>query len=124
MADDLATRGRAVRTQLWGEQSIPRGDAFLNEFDPGFAKHLNEQIFGEVWNRPGLPIKTRSIMTVAVLMALGRSHELRLHMQGALNLGISKEELKEIIVHVSHYSGVPTAVEGIRAFTDVTAPPK
>ena len=124
MADDAATRGRAVRAQLWGEQSIARGDAFLEGFDPGFAKYLNEQIFGGVWSRPGLPIKTRSIMIVAVLMALGRAHELRLHMQGALNLGITKEELKEIVVHVSHYSGVPTAIEAIRALADVTAPPK
>jgi 4-carboxymuconolactone decarboxylase len=57
-------------------------------------------------------------------MALGRGQELRLHMRGALNLGITPEELKEIVVHVSQYSGVPTAIEGIRAFTDATAPAK
>lgn len=124
MADDLATQGRAMRTRLWGAQALANGDTFLNKFDPGFAKYLNEQLFGEVWNRPGLPTKTRSIMTVAVLMALGRGQELRLHMRGALNLGISEEELKEIIVHVSHYSGVPTAIEGIRAFAETTAPAK
>jgi 4-carboxymuconolactone decarboxylase len=121
MTDDLATQGRDIRTRLWGEQALTNADAFLNNFDPGFAKHLNEQLFGEVWNRPGLPTKTRSIMTVAVLMALGRGQELRLHMRGALNLGVTPEELKEIVVHVSHYSGVPTAIEGIRAFTEVTA---
>ena len=124
MADDLATQGRAIRTRLWGEQALENADRFLDGFDPGFAKHLNEQLFGEVWNRPGLPTRTRSIMTVAVLMALGRGQELRLHMRGALNVGVTEAELKEIVVHVSHYSGVPTAIEGIRAFTEVTAPAK
>lgn len=124
MADDLAAQGRAMRTRLWGEQGLANAEKFLEKFDPRFAKYLNEQLFGEVWNRPGLPTKTRSIMTVAVLLALGRSHELRLHMRGALNLGITPDELKEIIVHVAHYGGVPTAIEGIRAFGEVTAPAK
>jgi 4-carboxymuconolactone decarboxylase len=124
MASELENKGREIRTKLWGEQALKGADEFLKNFDQGFAKLLNDQLFGEIWNRPGLPAKSRSMITVAVLMALGRPQELRLHMRGALNLGITKEELKEIIVHVSQYSGVPTAIEGIRAFTEVTAPPK
>jgi 4-carboxymuconolactone decarboxylase len=122
MTDDLANKGAEIRTQLWGERALENADDFLNSFDPDFAKHLNEQLFGAIWNRPGLPLKTRSIMTVAVLMALGRGPELRLHMRGALNLGVTPAELKEVVVHVSHYSGVPTAIEAIRAFNDATAP--
>jgi len=113
-----------VRTRLFGEDSLKASDAFLENFDPGFAKYLNEQLFGTVWNRPGLPTETRSMITVAVLMALGRGQELRLHMRGALNNGVTADELKEIIVHVTHYSGVPTAIEGIRAFTEITTPAK
>jgi 4-carboxymuconolactone decarboxylase len=124
MASELENKGREIRTKLWGEQALKGADEFLKNFDPGFAKLLNDQLFGEIWNRPGLPTKTRSMITVAVLMALGRPQELRLHMRGALNLGITPQELKEIIVHVSQYSGVPTAIEGIRAFSEVTAPPK
>jgi 4-carboxymuconolactone decarboxylase len=124
MASELENKGREIRARLWGEQALKGADEFLKNFDQGFAKLLNDQLFGEIWNRPGLPTKTRSMITVAVLMALGRPQELRLHMRGALNLGITPEELKEIIVHVSQYSGVPTAIEGIRAFTEVTAPPK
>ncbi len=89
-------------------------------FDEGFATFLNEQLFGTIWNRPGLPVKLRSLITMTALMALGRGPELRLHMRGALNLGIPPEEIKELIVHVSQYSGVPTAIEAIRAFTEVT----
>jgi len=118
---DVAQQGRDIRTKLFGEESLKMADDFLNNFDEGFARYLNDGLFGEVWNRPGLEPKIRSFMTVAVLIALGRAQEMRLHMRGALNLGITEGELKEIIVHVSHYSGVPTAIEAIRAFSEVTA---
>jgi len=124
MADDSAKKGMEVRTKLFGEKAAQDGDAFLRNFDEGFATFLNEQLFGTIWSRPGLPIKLRSLLTMTALMALGRGPELRLHMRGALNLGIPPEEIKELIVHVSQYSGVPTAVEAIRAFNEVTALPK
>jgi alkylhydroperoxidase/carboxymuconolactone decarboxylase family protein YurZ len=124
MSDDSAKKGMEVRTKLFGEKAARDGDAFLRNFDEGFATFLNEQLFGTIWSRPGLPIKLRSLLTMTALMALGRGPELRLHMRGALNLGIPPEEIKELIVHVSQYSGVPTAVEAIRAFNEVTAPPK
>jgi len=124
MSDDTAKKGMEVRTKLFGEKAAKDGDAFLRNFDEGFATFLNEQLFGTIWSRPGLPIKLRSLLTMTALMALGRGPELRLHMRGALNLGIPPEEIKELIVHVSQYSGVPTAVEAIRAFNEVTAPPK
>ena len=124
MADDAAKKGMELRTKLFGEKAAQDGDAFLRKFDVGFATFLNEQLFGTIWNRPGLPTKLRSMLTMTALMALGRGPELRLHMRGALNLGIPPEEIKELIVHVSQCSGVPTAVEAIRAFNEVTAPPK
>ena len=124
MANEAAKQGLQVRTQLWGEKQAKSGNEFLREFDEGFATFLNEQLFGTIWARPGLPIKTRSMITLAALMALGRGPELRLHMRGALNLGITQNELKELIIHLSQYSGVPTAVEAIRAFREVTEPQK
>ena len=124
MSDDSAKKGMEVRTKLFGEKAAQDGDTFLRNFDEGFATFLNEQLFGTIWSRPGLPIKLRSLLTMTALMALGRGPELRLHMRGALNIGIPPEEIKELIVHVSQYSGVPTAVEAIRAFNEVTAPPK
>jgi alkylhydroperoxidase/carboxymuconolactone decarboxylase family protein YurZ len=124
MSDESAKKGMEVRTKLFGEKAAQDGDKFLRNFDEGFATFLNEQLFGTIWSRPGLPIKMRSLLTMTALMALGRGPELRLHMRGALNLGIPPEEIKELIVHVSQYSGVPTAIEAIRAFNEVTAPPK
>ena len=124
MADDLTRKGMEVRTQLFGEKAAKAGHEYLSEFDPGFANFLNDQVFGAVWGRPGLAIKTRSFITMAALLALGRGPELKIHMRGALNLGISKEEIKELIIHLSQYSGVPTAVEAMRVYREITEPKK
>lgn len=124
MAGDLEKKGLELRTQLFGEKNAKSGHEYLKQFDEGFANILNEQLFGTIWTRPGLPVKTRSMITMAALMALARGPELRLHMRAALNLGITQQELKELIVHLSQYSGVPTAVEAIRAFREVTEPKK
>ena len=122
MTNDLAAQGNDIRTRLWGAEGLERADQFLASFDPGFARYLNEQLFGTVWNRPGIPVATRSMITVAVLIALGKGQEMRLHMNGARNLGVTDDELREIIVHVAHYAGVPAAIEGIRAYSEITAP--
>jgi 4-carboxymuconolactone decarboxylase len=122
MADDLQKKGMDLRTQLFGEKAAKAGHEYLKEFDEGFANFLNEQVFGNIWTRPGLPTKLRSFITMSALMALGRGPELRIHMRGALNLGITKEEIKELIIHISQYSGVPTAVEAIRVLREVTEP--
>jgi alkylhydroperoxidase/carboxymuconolactone decarboxylase family protein YurZ len=122
MADDKEKKGMEVRTQLFGEAAAKAGTEYMKQFDEGWSEFLNNQLFGTIWVRPGLPIKTRSIITMAALMALARGAELRMHMRAALNLGISKEEIKEMIIHLSQYSGVPTAVEAMRVFRDVTEP--
>jgi 4-carboxymuconolactone decarboxylase len=124
MADDLQKKGMELRSQLFGEKAAKGGHEYLKEFDEGFANFLNEQVFGNFWTRPGLPAKSRSMITMAALMALGRGPELKIHMRGALNLGITPAEIKELIIHLSQYSGVPTAVEAIRTFREVTEPKK
>jgi 4-carboxymuconolactone decarboxylase len=124
MADDLQKKGMDLRSQLFGEKAAKGGHEYMKEFDEGFANFLNEQVFGNFWTRPGLPTKTRSMITMAALMALGRAPELKIHMRGALNLGIAPAEIKEMIIHLSQYSGVPTAVEAIRTFREVTEPKK
>ena len=125
MANDLTKKGpgtahQAVRRKSgqWPATNI------LKQFDEGFATFLNEQLFGTIWTRPGLETKMRSLITMTALMALGRGPELRLHMRGALNIGVTQQEIKEMIIHISQYSGVPTAVEAIRAFREGEPRPK
>ncbi len=124
MADDLQRKGMELRSRLFGEKAAQAGHQYLKEFDEDFANFLNEQVFGSIWTRPGLETRTRSFITMAALMALGRTPELKINMRGALNLGISKDEIKELIIHLSQYSGVPTAVEAIRTLREVTEPRK
>lgn len=124
MSEELKKKGMEVRTALFGEKAAKAGHEYLSQFDPGFADFLNDQVFGAVWGRPGLPIKIRSFITMAALTALGRGPELKIHMRGAMNLGISKEEIKELIIHLSQYSGVPTAVEAMRVYRELTEPKK
>ena len=122
MDKDLEEKGRKIRAQLWDAKTLEEIDQSLRQFDEPFANLLNEQLFGAIWTRPGIPLKTRSMITMAALMSLGRWPQLKAHMQGALNLGITPAEVKEVIIHLSQYSGVPTAVEAIRIFNEVTAP--
>ncbi|MGH7906594.1 MAG: carboxymuconolactone decarboxylase family protein [Candidatus Binataceae bacterium] len=119
MADDARERGIKKRTELFGEAGAQRLKE-MEKFDAGFARILNEVCFGDVWSRPGLPVKTRSMITMAVLTALGRFPQLKGHIQGALNVGVTPEEIKEVLIHVSQYAGVPVTVEAIRVFKEVT----
>jgi alkylhydroperoxidase/carboxymuconolactone decarboxylase family protein YurZ len=119
MADNLHEKGLKLRAQLFGEKEARERHEDMKQFDEDFGNFVNEQVFGGIWTRPGLPTKTRSFITMAALMVLGRENQLRTHMRGALHLGITPAEIKELIIHLSQYGGMPTAVEAIRALRDV-----
>lgn len=118
MADDSQAKGKKKRDELFGAEAGGRFEAY-QKFDDGFAHILNDVCFGDVWSRPGLPIKTRSMITMASLIALGRFTQLKGHMNGALHIGITPDEIKEVIVHMSQYAGIPFAVEAIGVFNEV-----
>jgi 4-carboxymuconolactone decarboxylase len=122
MAQDAREKGFSKRAELFGEAQLQRTWDYLNKFDEGFARLVNDQCFGEVWSRPGLPTRTRSMITMAALLVLGRAPELKIHMRGALNVGVTPDEIKELIIHLSQYGGIPVAVEAIRTFLEVTEP--
>jgi alkylhydroperoxidase/carboxymuconolactone decarboxylase family protein YurZ len=111
LLDALDLAMKPDRRTLQASDPVSRGSEFSGRRSEG-------QNFRPLW------LKTRSMITMAALVALRRGAELRVHMRGALNLGITHTELKEMIFHLSQYSGVPNAVEAIRAFTEVTAPKK
>jgi 4-carboxymuconolactone decarboxylase len=112
MADDLAV-GREIQTQLWPQMATggtPRPSAKLA---PDFYAWVAETAFGKIWSREALPVRDRSLITVAMLAALGKTTELRAHLAGARNLGISQEELVEVLMQVAVYAGVPAANEAL-----------
>ncbi len=84
-----------------------------------FRTHTIAALFGTIWTREGLELQERSLITLASLISLNREHELRLHFRGARNLGISKEKIEEVILHLAHYSGWPTAITANTVLTEV-----
>src|SRR3954453_9750745 len=81
--------------------------------------HVQQSAFGDIWSRPGLAVRDRSMVTVAVLAALGQTEELRAHLAGARNVGLTREELVEVLMHVSIYAGVPATNVALRTAADV-----
>jgi 4-carboxymuconolactone decarboxylase len=109
-------RGEDILTTMFG--GVPEVPEATREMMDITVEHL----FGDIWSRPGLAVRDRSMVTVAVLAALGRDQQLQLHMRGALNLGITQDELKELLIHVAHYSGWPTGMAGLSTLQRVTNP--
>ncbi|EOX9138529.1 4-carboxymuconolactone decarboxylase [Acinetobacter baumannii] len=98
-----------VRTEVLGEKHVGRSLQNLNDFNQDFQNFISRYAWGEVWSRPGLPRHTRSLVTIAILLALGREDELRMHLRACFNNGVTKEDLKELILHSSLYAGLPAA---------------
>ncbi len=118
--DDLLARGRVVQAQLWPHVGTGKtGDFPAARLAPDFFEYVARSAFGMLWARPGLALRDRSLVTVAQLAALGRPQELRAHLAGARNLGISREEIVEVLMATAVYAGVPAAVEALGVAADV-----
>ena len=111
--------GLAVRRQVLGSEYVDRSLANANEFTQPFQDLLNEYCWGQVWTRPGLERKTRSMLNIAMLTALGKPNELRLHLRGALNNGCTAGEIQEVLLQTAIYCGVPAALEGFKIAREV-----
>jgi len=118
--DERREAGREIQGQLWpATRTGPTGAFPAAQLAPDFYDHVLQSAFGDVWSRPGLAVRDRSMITVAVLAALGQTDELRAHLAGATNVGITRDELVEVLMHVSIYAGVPAANTAIRTAAEV-----
>ncbi len=115
---DLLTKGREVTAKLWGERA-GGGGLPAQQLAPDFFKLVTEFCFGMFWSRPQLDLRSRSLCTVAQLAALGKTQELKGHLIGARNLGITRDELIEVLMQTACYAGVPAAVNALNAAADV-----
>jgi 4-carboxymuconolactone decarboxylase len=116
--DELRERSLEVMGKLFG--GGVRGEAMpARELAPEFFELASTFCFGGFWSRPQLDLRSRSLCTVAQLAALGRTSELKIHLQGALNLGVSQAELLEVLMQTSQYAGIPAAVQALDAAADV-----
>ena len=116
-------KGLATRTQVMGKDFVSKAFDNATEFTLPMQHYITQNAWGDVWQRPGLDLKTRSLITVAMLTALGKQHELNGHVRGALNNGASVTEIQEVLLHASIYCGVPTAVEAFRSAAEVIDKP-
>ena len=112
-------RGLAMRTQVMGDDFVAKAFGGMTPFTEPMQHHITRRAWGDVWQRGVLDLKTRSLITVAVLAAMGRQHELKGHVRGALNNGATPQELQEVLLHLAAYCGIPAAVEAFRTAASV-----
>jgi 4-carboxymuconolactone decarboxylase len=117
-------RGLPLRKKVMGEAYVARALGAASAFTEPIQDHITAKAWGDVWQRPGLDLKTRSMITVAMLTALGKQHELKGHVRGALNNGVTPQELQELLLHATIYCGVPTAVDAFRTAAEVVDGPQ
>jgi 4-carboxymuconolactone decarboxylase len=103
------TKGMKVRRAVLGNAHVDRANAGKNGFNAPFQELITRYAWGEIWTRPGLPRKTRSLITIAMMVALNRPEELRMHLQAAANNGVTTKEIQEVLLQTAIYCGVPAA---------------
>jgi 4-carboxymuconolactone decarboxylase len=119
MQDKQYEDGLATRREVMGDAFVDRALAGTTSFTQPIQDHISRNAWGDVWQREGLDRKTRSLVTVAMLTALGKQHELKGHLRGALNNGATVEEIQEVLLHAAIYCGIPTSVEAFRTAAEV-----
>jgi 4-carboxymuconolactone decarboxylase len=119
MNRDAFEKGLKTRREVLGAEYVDQAIRNADEFNLPLQELVTEYCWNEIWNRPGLDRKTRSIVNLAMLTALNRPHELKLHVKGAINNGLSKDEIAEIFLQSAIYCGVPAAIDSFRTAKDV-----
>ena len=119
MTDDSFARGLALRRHMFGPAGAEQQVEAATDFTRPLQEWVTRQCFGEAWHRPGLDNKTRSMITLAMLIAMSREQEIKVHVRGAIANGVTKEEIREVMMHSIIYCGVPRSVGAFRAAVEV-----
>ena len=119
MNQELFDKGLAIRREVLGADYVDASLRNADEFNRDLQEYVTQYCWGDVWNRPGLERRTRSFLNLAMLTALNRPHELKLHVRGALNNGVTREEIREVFLQAAVYCGVPAAIDSFRVAREV-----
>jgi 4-carboxymuconolactone decarboxylase len=119
MTNKRFARGMAVRRAVLGAKYVDESMANADELTQPLQELVTEYCWGAVWTRPGLSRKTRSLINLAMLTALNRSPEVKLHVRGALNNGVTVDEIKEVLLHATVYCGIPAGLDAFKAANEV-----
>ena len=114
MNDELFEQGLGIRKSVLGPEFVEKSIAAADDFNMPMQRLVTEYCWGAVWGREELPKKTRSMLNIAMLAVLNRPHEFKMHVRGAIRNGVSKEEIREILLQVAIYAGVPAAIDSFR----------
>jgi 4-carboxymuconolactone decarboxylase len=114
MNKELYEKGLATRREVLGAEHVDNALKTADAFNQPLQELVTEYCWGAVWGRPGLPKKVRSMLNLAMLTALGKPHEFKLHVRGALRNGVTREEISEVLLQTAIYCGVPAAVDAFR----------
>lgn len=112
-------RGLKTRREVLGADYVDNAIASATDFNMPIQEMVTEYCWDQVWNRPGLDRRTRSLLNLAMLTALNRPHELKLHIRGALNNGVTREEIREVFLQTAIYCGVPASIDSFRTAREV-----
>jgi 4-carboxymuconolactone decarboxylase len=116
---EVFERGLAIRRSVLGKDFVDNAFATADDFNLPLQELVTQYCWGEIWGRPGLDKKTRSMLNLAMLSALNRPHEIKAHVRGALANGLTKDDIKEVFLQVAIYCGVPAAVDSFRLAKEV-----
>jgi 4-carboxymuconolactone decarboxylase len=112
-------KGLSIRKSVLGAEFVDKAFAAADDFNRPLQEIVTQYCWGEIWGRPGLDKKTRSLLNLAMLSALNRPHEVKMHIRGALTNGVTKEEIREVFLQVAIYCGVPAGVDSFRIAKEV-----
>jgi 4-carboxymuconolactone decarboxylase len=121
MNPELYEQGLQTRREVLGADYVDTAIAQADDFNRPLQELVTQYCWGDVWNRPGLDRRTRSLLNLAMLTALNRPHELKLHLQGALNNGVTRDEIREVFLQAGVYCGAPAAVDSFRTARELFA---
>jgi 4-carboxymuconolactone decarboxylase len=119
MNQDLFDKGLQTRREVLGAEYVDNAIRNADDFNRPMQELVTQYAWGDVWNRPGLDRRTRSLLNLAMLTALNRPHELKLHVRGAINNGVTVDEIREVFLHTAVYCGVPAAIDSFRTAKEV-----
>jgi len=121
MNDELFKKGLEIRKSVLGADFVEKSIASADDFNMPLQRLVTEYCWGACWGREGLPKKIRSMLNIAMISTLNRNHELKMHVKGAIRNGCTKEEIREVLLQVAIYSGVPAAVDSFRVAKEALA---
>jgi 4-carboxymuconolactone decarboxylase len=121
MNNDLYDTGIATRRKVLGDAYVDASLAAATDFSRDLQDYVTQYCWGDVWNRSGLSLQERSLINLAMITALNRPHEFKVHVRGALNNGVTRDQVKEVLIQTAFYCGGPAALEGFRLAAEVFA---